>query len=218
MTEAEVGEGRFELSGEPAGRQMWHYAEPKTRAAKESSSTMPFDAAANPNSADLLFRAQRLAAKRTVGGDAKGRAKGKGKADAGETAEEAALRKGIAFYEQLQCDDGHWAGDYGGPHFLMPGLITTWYVTGKQERLISPPKARAMMVYLRNHQQSDGGWGTHIESPSTMFGTTLNYVALRLLGVDRDDPAMVKGRAFIHSESCRVNPACLARVGSGCLA
>jgi hypothetical protein len=27
-----------------------------------------------------------------------------------------------------------------------------------------------MIVYLRNHQQVDGGWGTHIESASTMFG------------------------------------------------
>ncbi|XP_034695780.1 lupeol synthase-like [Vitis riparia] len=28
----------------------------------------------------------------------------------------------------------------------------------------------------------DGGWGLHIEGPSTMFGTVLNYVTLRLLG------------------------------------
>ena len=57
---------------------------------------------------------------------------------------------------------------------------------------------RAMVCYLRNHQQEDGGWGTHIESPSTMFRFTLSYVTLRLLGVRGDDPAMVSGRAFMH--------------------
>ncbi|PRQ51824.1 putative cycloartenol synthase [Rosa chinensis] len=53
--------------------------------------------------------------------------------------------------------DGHWPGDYGGPMFLLPGL------------------------------NKDGGWGLHIEGPSTMFGTALNYVSLRLLGEGADD-------------------------------
>lgn len=39
-----------------------------------------------------------------------------------------------------------------------------------------------MIAYLRNHQQADGGWGLHIEAPSTMFGTVMSYVAMRLLG------------------------------------
>lgn len=36
-----------------------------------------------------------------------------------------------------------------------------------------------LFVFLQNR---DGGWGLHIEGPSTMFGTVLNYVTLRLLG------------------------------------
>lgn len=31
-----------------------------------------------------------------------------------------------------------------------------------------------------------------------MFGTALNYVAMRLLGVDRDDPDIVRARALLH--------------------
>jgi len=31
-------------------------------------------------------------------------------------------------------------------------------------------------------QNEDGGWGLHIEGSSTMFGSVLTYVALRLLG------------------------------------
>jgi len=43
-----------------------------------------------------------------------------------------------------------------------------------------------------------GDRGTHIESPSTMFGSVLNYLSLRLLGIDADDEACKKGRAFIR--------------------
>ena len=35
---------------------------------------------------------------------------------------------------------------------------------------------------------------SHIEGDSTVFGTALNYVVLRLLGVDRDHPKIVKAR------------------------
>lgn len=27
----------------------------------------------------------------------------------------------MTFYVGLQAEDGHWAGDYGGPLFLLPG-------------------------------------------------------------------------------------------------
>lgn len=39
---------------------------------------------------------------------------------AAHTAVDAAL-KGMHFYRHLQAEDGHWAGDYGGPLFLLPG-------------------------------------------------------------------------------------------------
>lgn len=40
------------------------------------------------------------------------------------TAGEAA-RNGMTFYSKLQTEDGHWAGDYGGPLFLMAGDLIT---------------------------------------------------------------------------------------------
>ena len=49
-------------------------------------------------------------------------------------------------------------------------------------------------------QNEDGGWGFHIEGHSTMFGTTLSYIALRLLGEgpeDGGDMAMARGRKWI---------------------
>lgn len=86
--------------------------------------------------------------------------------------------------------------------FLMPGMVVAAYVTGRGDitHMLTEPTRRAMLVYLRNHQLADGGWGTHIESASTMFGSVLSYVSMRLLGVPADDPQVVAGRNFIHSE------------------
>lgn len=38
----------------------------------------------------------------------------------------------------------------------------------------------------------------HIEGPPTVFGCALNYVTMRLLGVDQDDPDLVKARNLLH--------------------
>ena len=38
----------------------------------------------------------------------------------------------------------------------------------------------------------------HIAGKSTVFGTVLNYVTMRLLGVDRDDPDIVRARGLLH--------------------
>lgn len=68
----------------------------------------------------------------------------------------SAARNGFEFYKNLQSDDGHWSGEYSGPHFLTPGLVIGSYVTGMdfalQEKL-------EMIRYLMNTANDDGGWG-----------------------------------------------------------
>lgn len=80
-----------------------------------------------------------------------------------------------------QADDGHWPGDYGGPMFLMPGMIITLYTTGALNTVLSPAHTHEMVRYLVNHQNDDGGYGLHIEGHSTMFGTVLR-LAVRYNG------------------------------------
>lgn len=105
-----------------------------------------------------------------------------------------AFHRGIAFYAQLQTSDGNWPGDYGGPMFLLPGLVITAYITGE---IIKEPFQTLIRRYMLNHQRKDGGWGLHIEGPSTMFGTVMQYVSLRLLGMKNDEPSLQKARKWI---------------------
>ncbi|CAG8617024.1 17101_t:CDS:10, partial [Racocetra persica] len=83
-----------------------------------------------------------------------------------------------------------------GQMFLIPGLIITMYITH-----IPIPEAWRIEIirYLVNRANPvDGGWGLHIEHHSTVFGTALNYVVLRILGLDPGHPVMIKSRATLH--------------------
>lgn len=79
---------------------------------------------------------------------------------------------------------------------MIPGLIITYYITG-----VPVPEAMRLELirYLltRAHGE-DGGWGIHIEGVSTVFGTALNYVTLRILGLSPDHPALIKARGTLH--------------------
>lgn len=105
-----------------------------------------------------------------------------------------ALLKGFSFYETLQEADGSWAGDYSGPLFLLPGLVIASYLTDS-------PFEKPLQVLLKrgiwNHQNPDGGWGIHIEGKSTLFGTVMQYVTLRILGEDLSNPKIQRAQKWI---------------------
>jgi squalene/oxidosqualene cyclase-like protein len=115
---------------------------------------------------------------------------------------ERAIARGIDRLAALQEPDGHWAGDYGGPLFLLPGLVIARSFVG--EPWSEHERAR-MITYLANVQREDGGWGLHVEGASTMLGTGLNYVAFRLLGVEASDPRAKKARQWILSHGGAVS-------------
>ncbi|ETV90614.1 hypothetical protein H310_14649 [Aphanomyces invadans] len=167
-------DGKTPVSGNVAGRQVWR---PKGDVVELPA----FSASENPNAGDKLLRKLLVEGKKIPSGGNGGNI-------------DKALRQAVDYYKLLQSEDGSWHGDYGGPMFLLPGLVITSYITGHD---LGKSVRDGMIVYLRNHQQYDGGWGIHIEEGSTMFGTVLNYVALRLLGAAADDEACLEARTFI---------------------
>ncbi len=149
-----------------------------------------FDKQINPNSADQVFRHQAINEKFKPFD---------GRIPQTENPENQkvidALVKGIHYFSNLQTDEGHWPGDYGGPMFLLPGLVIASYIT---DTPLPEPHREMMKIYLHNHQNEDGGWGMHIEGNSTMFGTVMQYVSLRILGEEKEATHLVKARAWIQ--------------------
>jgi len=108
----------------------------------------------------------------------------------------SSARNGLHYLKNLQSDDGHWAGEYGGPMFLLPGLVIGSYVTGMPLR--EEERVEIIRYLINLAHKEDGGWGLHIEGPSTVFGTALNYCVLRILGVSAEHPTCAKARATLH--------------------
>jgi len=177
------------------GRQVWtfHAHTDKTTATHEDTkSSFEFDSNVNPNSSDKPLRSQ-LAAENASASTTK-------------LPDDAnAIDRALHYYLALQNrPDGFWGGDYGGPMFLLPGLIIACFISRHE---LSSAHKYEMVRYLLNHQQIDGGWGLHIEAPSCMFTTVLNYVSLRILGVDATHPACALALRFIRDNNVLSVPA-----------
>jgi cycloartenol synthase len=156
----------------------------------------------NPNSSDLVLRAQIACCPSPP-------------PDKHNTLASAAT-KGALFYAALAQHQGCVPNDYGGPLFLLPGLVIALYITCKGQVLDGPHRL-AMIRYICNHQQQDGGWGTHVAGKSTNFGATLNYTALRLLGVPSSHCACVRGREFLSERGGALNSPLWAKAWLACL-
>ncbi|KAI8565912.1 hypothetical protein RHMOL_Rhmol03G0297600 [Rhododendron molle] len=131
-------------------------------------------------SADLLMRMQLR--KENPCGAIPAAIKVKETEDITEEAVTTTLRRAISFYSTIQAHDGHWPAESAGPLFFLPPLVIALYVTGAVNEILSPEHQKEIIRYICNHQNEDGGWGIHIEGHSTIFGSCLSYICLRLLG------------------------------------
>nr|GMD09735.1 dammarenediol II synthase-like [Ipomoea batatas] len=110
-----------------------------------------------------------------------------------------AVRKAVRLNRALQAKDGHWPAEHSGPMFFIPPLMIVLYISGAINTILTSEHKKEIVRYLYNHQNEDGGWGFYIDGHSTMIGSALNYVALRLLGegADDGDGAIARARKWI---------------------
>jgi squalene/oxidosqualene cyclase-like protein len=96
--------------------------------------------------------------------------------------------------------------------FLLPLYVITTHVAA----ITVEPGVRAEMLrYIAAHQNDDGGFGLHVEARSSVFSSSLNYVAARLLGTPPDAPWIVRARTWLLAQG---GPACSASWGKYFLA
>ncbi len=122
---------------------------------------------------------------------------------------ELAIDRALQYLASRQDSDGSWPGDYGGPMFLLPIYVAVARAIGME---LSPEEREGMKRYILNHQNPDGGWGLDIVSPSIMFTSVWNYVALRMLGLSRNEGALVKAREWILSRGGAVGSASWGKI------
>ncbi|KAG5135551.1 hypothetical protein AAZX31_08G026800 [Glycine max] len=199
---AEGGDGLISVNNF-IGRQHWEF-DPNAGTPQERAQVERVREEYKKNrfcikqSGDLLMRMQLT--KENTCGPILARVNVKDTENVTEEALITTMRKAINFYSSIQAHDGHWPAESAGPLFFLQPLVMALYITGSLNDVLGPEHQKEIIRYLYNHQNEDGGWGLHIESHSTMFGSALSYIALRILGEgpeDGEDRAMARGRKWI---------------------
>ena len=96
-----------------------------------------------------------------------------------------------------QKPDGGWEGEMVWNSMILSQYIIVQKAVG---RTIPKDTARQMIRHYEVTRTPDGVWGMHGESEGYVFFTALAYVALRILGVPKDDPLVATARAWLHRQ------------------
>lgn len=90
-------------------------------------------------------------------------------------------------------EDGHWCGE-----LKTNVTVTAEYIFLRQAfNLDLEADGAAYRKYILSQQNGDGSWGLAPEYPGDVSTTTEAYLALRILGIGPQAPAMQKGRRFV---------------------
>ncbi|MGI0494038.1 squalene--hopene cyclase [Alkalinema pantanalense CENA528] len=96
----------------------------------------------------------------------------------------------------LQTSEGYWWA-------LLESNVTITAEAVLLHKIWGTDRTRPMdkvETYLRNHQRESGGWELYYGDGGDLSTSVEAYMALKLLGVSTEDPAMVKARRFILSK------------------
>jgi squalene-hopene/tetraprenyl-beta-curcumene cyclase len=104
-----------------------------------------------------------------------------------------AIERAIEALFATQHPAGYWWAELQSNATITAEVVLLHYIWGRFERV---PRAAAE-AYFRGEQRDHGGWELAFGDGGELSVTVEAYTALRLLGVGRDDPALVRARAFI---------------------
>ncbi|HJK95289.1 MAG TPA: prenyltransferase/squalene oxidase repeat-containing protein [Polyangiaceae bacterium LLY-WYZ-15_(1-7)] len=96
-----------------------------------------------------------------------------------------------------------WEGEDVWNTMLASQHALAWHV---MERPFPAGRREALVQQLRAERNAEGLWGLHPWGPSSLFVSTLAYVAARTLGVKADDPMLAEARRLFAREDVRAIP------------
>ena len=104
-----------------------------------------------------------------------------------------AIARSQDYLLSIQEADGYWCAELESNVTITAEVILLHKIWGTdQQRPLAKVEA-----YLRSQQREHGGWELYYGDGGELSTTVEAYMALRLLGVDRQDPVLVKAKKFI---------------------
>jgi squalene-hopene/tetraprenyl-beta-curcumene cyclase len=104
-----------------------------------------------------------------------------------------AIRKATEALFRRQHDDGYWWAELQSNVTITAEVLLLHHIWGRFDRV---PKAHAE-AYFRREQREHGGWELAYGDGGEISTSVEAYMALRMLGVGADDPALERARTFI---------------------
>ncbi|RHZ67370.1 terpene cyclase/mutase family protein [Aspergillus thermomutatus] len=105
------------------------------------------------------------------------------------------LQKAAAYSRHMVREDGHWCAEVESNPSCTAEYVLFLHTLGLQERL----DREALISWLLSQQQEDGSWSLVNDYDGDISMTTEAYLALKLLGLSPDHPAMRNARSFALS-------------------
>jgi squalene-hopene/tetraprenyl-beta-curcumene cyclase len=106
---------------------------------------------------------------------------------------DAAIARATEALFRLQQPAGFWWAELQSNVTITAEVLLLHHVWGTFDRV---PRERAE-AYFRGEQREHGGWELAYGDGGELSVTVEAYLALRMLGVPSDDPALVRARAYI---------------------
>jgi len=112
-------------------------------------------------------------------------------ADLGEV--ESAIHKSRDFLLSLQHPDGHWSGELEADAMLEADYIFLHTLLESGD----PGRLRRALTEMLRYQNDDGSWSLYPGGPGNISLSVKCYFSAKLMGVQADDPRLVKCREWI---------------------
>jgi squalene-hopene/tetraprenyl-beta-curcumene cyclase len=106
---------------------------------------------------------------------------------------EAAWQKAKDALLRLQHPAGYWVGELQGDSILESEYLLLKFILEQEH----DPELGRIANYLRNLQNSEGGWSLFPGGPSDLSGTVKAYFALKLMGDDANAAHMMRARKVV---------------------
>lgn len=107
-----------------------------------------------------------------------------------------AIRRSQSCLISQQSAEGYWVGELEANTTLTSEYVLFRHLIGDVDHV----RQQKCVTYLRSQQQNDGGWRLYYGGPSDLSATTEAYFAMRVAGVEPQDPAMQQARQLIRSK------------------